>query len=115
MAYICRRILINESELRGISSVGLEHLPYKQRFLNFKKLKTSRLKILLEILPEFFQILKRKKIFWGISSVGLEHLPYKQRVTGSNPVFPTKTKAFRKLKAFVFYKKLPDSIKTSRL
>ena len=30
MAYICRRILINESELRGISSVGLEHLPYKQ-------------------------------------------------------------------------------------
>ena len=33
MAYICTRFLINELELSkiwGISSVGLEHLPYKQ-------------------------------------------------------------------------------------
>jgi hypothetical protein len=30
-----------------------------------------------------------------ISSAGSEHLPYKQGVTGSNPVSPTKRKAFQ--------------------
>jgi hypothetical protein len=31
-----------------------------------------------------------------ISSAGSEHLPYKQGVTGSNPVSPTKEKAFQR-------------------
>ena len=42
-----------------------------------------------------------------ISSAGSEHLPYKQGVTGSNPVSPTKLKAFQcELRGFFALKRI---------
>ena len=64
---------------RAFSSVGLEHLPYKQRVGGSNPSTPT-------------QRISRKSLlflFGAFSSAGSEHLPYKQRVGGSNPSTPT--------------------------
>src|SRR5690606_387927 len=93
--YICNRNRVNE---RAISSVGSEHLPYKQGVTGSNPVS-----------PTTFQTSKRESFFCkyidrAISSVGSEHLPYKQGVTGSNPVSPTiSNKLFNFLKGFFVF------------
>ena len=61
---------------RAFSSVGLEHLPYKQRVGGSNPSTPTKIQAL--------SFVKR-----AFSSAGSEHLPYKQRVGGSNPSTPT--------------------------
>ena len=64
---------------REYSSVGLEHLPYKQRVTGSTPVTPTKISSYGLLKPDYREY----------SSVGLEHLPYKQRVTGSTPVTPT--------------------------
>ncbi len=66
------------------SSVGSEHLPYKQRVLGSNPSETTK--------EEKQNNLSKQKFNWSYSSVGSEHLPYKQRVLGSNPSETTQTR-----------------------
>ena len=61
---------------RAFSSVGLEHLPYKQRVGGSNPSTPTKKN----------KHFRSKRAF---SSAGSEHLPYKQRVGGSNPSTPT--------------------------
>ena len=62
---------------RAFSSVGLEHLPYKQRVGGSNPSTPTQKRNTSGSLTRAF------------SSAGSEHLPYKQRVGGSNPSTPT--------------------------
>ena len=103
---------------RSLSSVGSEHLPYKQGVTGSNPVgTTNKVKTLLFFYSNIFrgflaQLVQSiwftprgsgvripqdpQSIFcftskiWSLSSVGSEHLPYKQGVTGSNPVGTTK-------------------------
>src|SRR5690606_5242382 len=78
--YICNRNRVNE---RAISSVGSEHLPYKQGVTGSNPVSPTTCKTFLRY------SFVCDDIYRAISSVGSEHLLYKQWVTGSNPVSTT--------------------------
>ena len=67
------------TKVRAFSSVGSEHLPYKQRVGGSNPSTPTK-------------TITSRQSLRAFSSVGSEHLPYKQRVGGSNPSTPTRNR-----------------------